>query len=361
MLQRWFLALTAVLAVGGALALADEDIYLRGKEKPVRGKITKESIKGVVLGVKDEIAAEEILDIVYELTPVSANIAYRAAVKAEKDSLDPANSGKSKQLLNDALKRYEDVAKVATDKNAKRHVEYKIAQLNVRLVREEGAEPEKAVLKLRDFTKKYPASWQYARAMDTLGKLQLSAKDYEGAEETYKTLAANEELPAEERQDAQLSAIQVKIAAGQHGEAKGLLQQLQKSLPPGSRFATRARVAEAECLVADNKLDDAVKLVRGVLKDTNDGEVKAAGHNTLGYCFYKTGQLKDARWEFLWVDVVYNQDRQQHAKALYHLWRIFSELGEAERAQETRELLLSPQFAGLDYQRMAQKEAAKTP
>jgi hypothetical protein len=118
---------------------------------------------------------------------------------------------------------------------------------------------------------------------------------------------------------------------------------------------------EAEILAGEDKLDAAAKLVREVIKTTNDKDVKAAGHNTLGYCYFKQNNLKEARWEFLWVDVVYNQDRGEHAKALYHLWRIFGDLGEAERAQECREALLSPQFAGLDYQRLAQKEAAKAP
>ena len=87
-------------------------------------------------------------------------------------------------------------------------------------------------------------------------------------------------------------------------------------------------------------------------------EVKAVGHNTLGYCLYSQGQAKEALWEFLWVDVVYNQDRAEHAKALYHLWKIFSEQGNAERAQECREMLLNDrQFTGTEYQVKGAREA----
>jgi hypothetical protein len=57
------------------------------------------------------------------------------------------------------------------------------------------------------------------------------------------------------------------------------------------------------------------------------------------------------------VDVVYNQDRVQHAKALYHLWDLFSKEGDASRAQECREALMAPEFAGLEYQKRVQKDA----
>ena len=106
MLKRWLSACLAVALVGG-LATADENIFIRGKEKPTRGKITEESPKGVQVGVKDSISAADIVDIVYELTPVSANIAYGAAVKAEKDSLEPAADAKRKALIEDATKKYE--------------------------------------------------------------------------------------------------------------------------------------------------------------------------------------------------------------------------------------------------------------
>lgn len=358
MLQRWFLALTAVLVVGGTLLLADDEVYVRGKEKAVKGKITKESPAGVIVGTKDTVAAEDIAEVVYDLTPnVTANVTYRAAVKAEKDAAEPANEAKRKQLLADAGKKYEEAFKLTTDKHGKRQIEYKLAMLKVRAAQDEGDEPEKAIAALKNFTKKHPGGWQIGAATETLGRLQVEAKDYEGAEETYKALAALDDVPEEMKKDAELAAVQVKIRAGKHAEAKALLQAMQKTLPKGSKFAARARVAEAECLVEEKKLDEAVKLVREVIKDSTDREVKAVGHNTLGYCYYKQGQPKEARWEFLWVDVEYNQDRNQHAKALYYLWRIFGELGEAERAQGCREALLSPQFAGLDYQRQARKDA----
>ena len=94
--------------------------------------------------------------------------------------------------------------------------------------------------------------------------------------------------------------------------------------------------------------------MKEVLKTNNDKQIKAMAHNSLGECLYKDGKYEEAKWEFLWVDAVYNQDRHQRAKALYYLWKTFEQLNKAERAQECRETLIGDrQFAGSEYQRLA--------
>jgi tetratricopeptide (TPR) repeat protein len=199
----------------------------------------------------------------------------------------------------------------------------------------------------------------------------VDAGKFDEAAATFAQVADNEALPDDVRDDAKLSTIQVKLQAGKYEEARDQLKELQGSLKAGSRFSARAKVAEAECLVAETKKyqqkDDparvklftqAVDLVRGVIKESNDKYVKAVGHNTLGYCYMEQGQTKDAVWEFLWVDVVYNQDRMQHGKALYHLWDLFTKDGDAPRAQECREALMAPQFTGTEYQRLVKDAKA---
>src|SRR4051812_31535977 len=108
MLQRWLVGLAVALTLGGGLAQAQEEIFVRGKEKPIKGAITKESPKEIVVGVKDVVPAEDIIDIVYDLRPISANLNYRKGVQSEKESFDPAKEKDRKTLLADALKKYEE-------------------------------------------------------------------------------------------------------------------------------------------------------------------------------------------------------------------------------------------------------------
>ena len=97
-------------------------------------------------------------------------------------------------------------------------------------------------------------------------------------------------------------------------------------------------------------------MLRQVINEIGDKSLKAVAYNTLGQCYYDSDQLKEARWEFLWVDVVFNQDKSEHAKALYYLSKIFDQLNEPERAQDCRDALLQDRaFAGMEWQRLAQK------
>jgi tetratricopeptide (TPR) repeat protein len=372
-LRRWLPAVLLTALAGSALVRAD-DIYVRGQEKPKKGTITAESAKEIKVGTKELIPAQEIVDIVYDMAKeeILKSKPYRDAVKAEKESLDPVKEAKRKDNLGEALKHYQEALTKLAGATHKRHVEYKIAMLKVRQALEDGAPAKDAITALASFTRKHKDGWQIASAYDALGRMQMGEGDYAGAEETYAKMAELATLPEETRMDARMLAVQAKVQAGKYGEARTELAELQRNLAKDSRFFARAKVAEAECLVAESTklgkedpkraklFDQAVEQVRGVIKDSNDSYVKAVGHNTLGYCYDQQGKAKDALWEFLWVDVVYNQDRVQHAKALFHLWDLFTKEGDAPRAQECRESLLAPEFAGLEYQKRVQKEA-KTP
>lgn len=366
MLQRWLSAMVVIAFAGGGLLRAD-DIYVRGQDKPKKGSITAESAKDIKVGTKETIPAENIVDIVYDLDTATTTLRYRKAVTAEKESLDPAKEANRKALLAEALKIYEEVLPSVTQKNPKRHIEYKIAMLKVRQAQEDGAPAKAALAKLREFAKNHPTAWQITNVYETLGRMQMDAADYAGAEETYTKMADLVTLSEETRMDARMLAVQAKLRAGKYDEARSDIAEMQRNLDKASRYYARAKVAEAECLVAESAkygkedakraklFDQAIDQVRGVIKESSDSFVKAVGHNTLGYCYAEQGKAKDAIWEFLWVDVVYNQDRVQHAKALYHLWDLFTKEGDAPRAQECREALMAPQFAGLEYQKRVQK------
>ena len=104
------LATFAILCIGVA-AWAEDEVYVRGKDKAVKGIVTKESAKGVVFKDGTAFAAEAIDDIFYEVNPAKIRIGvYRPAFQAEKDSLDPAKDAKRKANLDTALKQYQEAA-----------------------------------------------------------------------------------------------------------------------------------------------------------------------------------------------------------------------------------------------------------
>src|SRR4051812_9612857 len=108
MLRRWLPAVILVCCADAAVLHAHDEVYDKGIEKPIKGIIKAESPKEIQVGLKNTVAATDIIDVVYDLserekTPVS-NIQYRAAAKKERESLDPAQEPKRKEHLAEALK-----------------------------------------------------------------------------------------------------------------------------------------------------------------------------------------------------------------------------------------------------------------
>src|SRR5262245_10834248 len=202
----------------GATVWAEEEIFLRGKEKAVKGVVTKESAQGVSFKDGTTFKAETIEDIVYEVTPVAVRLAsYRPAVMAEKESLDPTKSKEHKAKLDEAVKKYADAAAKIQEPFGKRHAEYKAAVLLARQLSEEGKAADPAITALKAFKSKNADSWQIGSALQLLGRLQLDAKDFEGAKATYIELS-QASVPDDLRQEAQLQVIHVSIRAGKTAE-----------------------------------------------------------------------------------------------------------------------------------------------
>lgn len=352
------LALFAGLAAA-APALAQDEVYVRGQDKPVKANIKAESPGSVTVAArKDPIPAEDILDVIYEVTPAEVRInLYRIAWQAEKDSNDPSKDAKRKENLDEAVKKYEEtLGKLGAGQAfARRHIEYKLALLKARQAQEEGGPLDDAVARLTAFKKKHADGWQIARALRLLARLQLEMDQPAEAEKTYLELASLKVGP-QTQNDAELQAALVGLRAGKPKETLEKLNALLAK-PPAKEFVPRVRIAVAEATTADGRSKEAVAMLRKLITEHPEPGLKAAAYNALGKSYFDAQQYKEARWEFLWVDVVYNQDREEHAKALYYLWKTFDKLGDAERAKEFRSALVNDRlFAVSEYQRRALSE-----
>jgi hypothetical protein len=117
------------------------------------------------------------------------------------------------------------------------------------------------------------------------------------------------------------------------------------------------QVLLAQSQLEQNNLGAVETQVKSALAGTSDNLVRAVAHNTLGEYYLRGKQEEEAFWQFLRVDVLYNQDKAEHAKALYHLSKLFDRpRNDPARARECRDRLLDKQFAGTEYQRRAESE-----
>src|SRR5262249_20162139 len=154
---------------------------------------------------------------------------------------------------------------------------------------------------------------------------------------TYEELAALPGVGKEVKQECDLQVARVLIRGKQFADAEQRLKQILNSVDADDPQAVRARVHLAECLGASKKLDEAVKQLEGLIAKTTDNDLKALAYNTLGDCYRYNNRPKEALWPYLWVDVIYHQDKREHARAVEQLARLFEELGDKNRAKQYQE------------------------
>jgi hypothetical protein len=341
---RAAVTLIALSAAAAPAPAQDEVTYYdraTRKEMKVSGTVQAEGTPQVVLkpaggGAAREVPATAILDVVYEL-PARFKLDY-ARLRGEERGKPEADD--KARPAEDVAKGYEKLlADVPRDRRfARRHLQFKAARQLARRAEEDPAARDAAVAALSAFAKEHPDSWQIHACCRQLARLQLDKKDFAGALATCAAWAAAPALPKDARQECDLLTARVLALSGKVAEARQKLEAAAaKSGSADDPFAQRARVALAACHSVSKQLDASVKELDELIAKVADPEVKAFAYNTLGDCYQDHGRPRDALWAYLWVDVVYSQDRREHAKAVEQLGKVFEELGDAARARQYRD------------------------
>ena len=318
----------ALLALTAAPSSAQDRVTYRDRAakgvQTASGKVESESVAGVRVGSRI-IPSTDIVDVQYDV-PGAVRLDYNSAVGAE--ATRPA----------DALKGYEALLKAPAVQNSrplKQYLEYKVAVLTAARADEGPEALQQAVAALNKFKKDHPDAWQLVPLTRTLGRLLLTKEppDYDAARQAYDDLARANGAPPDVKQEFTLLAIDLLLQAGKPAEAQQRLATLPADNP-------RVQVYRIGIQATVDKLADAAKQLEQLIDTTTDPSLKAAAYNMLGDCYRRDPQhKKDALYAYLWVDVVYNQDPIESAKAAARLADLFGELKDEERAKKYRDRL----------------------
>ena len=337
--RRIACVLGLIVCVGLTSVWADEIIYLKGGKQPVKNKLTAisdESPRGITLKGGDKYSEADIEDIFHNVDGLPG-LRYSQAYSAQKIFLDTAKDAKARNKAYDDLKKtYDEILPTIPDKRAKAHVEFTLGYLMALRAMEENSDPKNAIARLSAYVTANPKSWQVVRSLRMIAKLQRSIRDYPGEKATF-TRLADLDVADDVKQDAMLQVAMADVTLGQFVAAEPKLAALLKSMPKDSPVYTRTQLALAECLLNTSKVDEGMAIFKKTVKESKDKTACAMAHNALGVALFNApngDKFKEARWEFLFVDVVYNQDKAEHAKALYYLSHTFEKLGDAAKAEE---------------------------
>lgn len=326
------------------------------KEETVSGAIQQETPGGLeyrptpALPKTEKIAAADIIDIKY----AKAGLPYRTAWDSDEKFVLATTEAERKTLFEKAMRFYQEALKnTEGSPSANRHVQFRIARLQARMIDLDPTQEEPAMKGLANFIKEYPDAWQIGEAVRTLARMYEDKGDLTSAQKTYDALANRNDLVKEVRLDFQLLAVRALIRTNQHAVAEKRLGDLVKTLAADDPNSLRVQAHLAECLVAKKDYPGAEAKLKGIITSSADGSVKGLAHNALGDCYLATGKAEDALWQYLWVDVVYNEDKHEQARALYHLSKLFMEVkkDEAKAEQCKDRLLKEKEFTGTEWQK----------
>lgn len=276
-------------------------------------------------GAARDLPVEQVAEVTYSGQPAS---------------LPLAETREANGALPEALEQFKAAASQAADREfILQTAAFGQARVLARIAEAEPERAAEAIAALEGFLKQYPNSRHKGPALEWLARLSLATGDTARADTALAQLAA---LPWAATQAAILQA-RVLSRKGQHGQALEAIDKIIAALPKGAPRGPDARLVRAETLAAAGKYSEAEAAAREVIDSAppEEVELQAHAHNTLGDCLRAAKKPKDALFAYLHTDILYDQDKEQHALALARIVELWKELKNNERADEVQARLKS--------------------
>jgi hypothetical protein len=327
----------------------------------VEGAIQEESPAGIKIKLKAggalrTIPATAVTEVLYK-TAVN-DLDFRQPFGKELRAGQATRDAERKKLLGEVLTDFEALAaKVKDTPNAYRYLRFKIAQVTAELGKDNPARAKAALALLTAYKTEFPTGWEIIPALKLLAQVQEQQGESEAAGKTYEELAKLPDAPKALKEESELLVARALLHGNKSAEAAQRLQTLLAGLSDNDPRGPLVRVYLAQSQLAQGKTEGVESQLKAALAASTDPTLRAVAHNTLGD-YYRLGkQDEEAFWQYLRVDVSYNQDKAEHAKALYYLATLFDTVKkDAARARECRERLKDRQYSGLEYQQRAEKK-----
>ena len=326
--STWLLAILILLTA--SVAAADRINLIEGR--PFNGTIvgvTRERVSIDLDNKKEEVAANMIESTVYEGEPSGINAA-RIAIR---------NSRMDEAL--DALSKV-DAAKLPDNAYIKQDYAFLLAYVKGQLALTESGDLKEAENAVASFIKDHSRSYHYYEACQLYGDILVTAGKFEQAKKAYDALS---KAPWPEYSlKAKVALGNAEISENKIAEARKLFDEVIKAQDDSSQVETQKHLAQvglSKCLVAENKIDQAVKELEAFIAKTNPENtvLQATIYNALGFAYEKADNAAFAINAYLSVDVLYSGARNEHIAALRSLSLLWRKTGRNDRAEEVEKRL----------------------
>jgi hypothetical protein len=324
------------------------------------GGIRIKAMEGKQTVVKD-LAPMVVRYVVYEHEGKTANLGtleLRQPHTKQGRALEQTRPEKRLAGLNEALDLYKQLdAQLKGQTMSHRYFQWKMAEVLVLQSKDDPTKLDAALAALAAYKTDFNDGWEIVPCLKLLAQMLEDKGDAEGASKAYADLAAVPNLPKEMKQESEIQGVRLLLRVSKFAEAETRLKAMQATLAVDDPQRAFVDVCLVQSQMAQGNVSGAEAQLQAVLRTATEANIRGLAHNLLGDYYERKDQMEKAFWNYLRVDVLYNQDKEEHAKALFHLAKLFDKVkNDPVRAEECLTRLRSPTFAGTRYQRQAGEE-----
>lgn len=246
------------------------------------------------------------------------------------------------KLGYDDMKKKSAAAPAAT----KRYIDFKLALVNSRIADETGYDEgwkqlaTDAAKGWGDFVATYPTGYEVWPASRSGARIYAELGKFEEVARIWNRLTKKDvNLPGDLLLEAQMQEIDAQIrtktgAATAVGTAKNLM-----ATAPGTAKDKLAIYEAAANVMSGGDLAAGVKTIEDKIAATKDSATRGVGYSMLGELYRDAGRTRDAMWSYLWVETVYNADKEEAFKAMARLVDVFKTQQDEDRVRVYQEKL----------------------
>jgi tetratricopeptide (TPR) repeat protein len=324
-------SLAAIVGLAASTA-ADEVVLIPGStvKAPgglIRGQVTAETPTEVK--IKPQTGAEQTVPV-DQITTVNYDQALgltQAGIREKDGNLPEAAEQYQKAAADLASKPF--LAQAA---------QFGRARVISQMAMAEPKRLDEALAALDAFVKGYPSSRHLGPALELSARLGLLKGDFDRADKYLADL--EKKVPSAANRTIVIKA-QIFGKRGKYEDALVAIDKMLGGAEPGSIKWREATLAKASALAGLKKYPDAEAAAKAVIKAAaaEDSETQALAYNTLGDCLRSANKPKDALLAYLHTDLLYSKDKEQHARALSEIAKLWRLLKREDRADEVVERL----------------------
>jgi hypothetical protein len=219
----------------------------------------------------------------------------------------------------------------AAPERTKRFLDFKLAQLTNRIADETGYDEKwqdvanEAAKGWTEFIAEYKTGYEVWAAARSATRLYTELNKYDDVARTWNRMTKKEVgLPADLLLEAQMQEIDAQIRSKTGAAtAQVAADALEKTAPAGTSKDKLAIYSLAAKAIAGGDAASGVKAIEEKINATKDAGTRGVGFGMLGELYMAAGRPRDAMWAYLWVETVYNVDKDEAFKAMCRLVEVF--------------------------------------